>query len=122
MKLPITCVTAIASPSARPSPSMIAATTPPRVYGRTTPRTISQRVAPRANAPSSSSRGTARKSSRQIAEVIGMVMIVSTTIAVKTLLSVGVPKIGMNPSLSVQERLDVVCVEAGRGRRCPRAR
>ncbi len=30
-ELPITCVTAIASPSARPSPRMIAATTPPRV-------------------------------------------------------------------------------------------
>ena len=36
MPLPITCVTAIASPSARPSPRMIAATTPPRTYGTTT--------------------------------------------------------------------------------------
>ena len=33
MKLPITCVTAIASPSARPRPRMIAATTPPRHVG-----------------------------------------------------------------------------------------
>ena len=44
---PITCVTAIASPSARPSPRMIAATTPPFTDGITTPSTISQRVAPR---------------------------------------------------------------------------
>ena len=43
---PITCVTAIASPIARPSPSVTAATRPPRVYGRTTPRIISQRVRP----------------------------------------------------------------------------
>ena len=36
VKLPITCVTAIASPSARPRPRMTAATTPPRTDGMTT--------------------------------------------------------------------------------------
>ncbi len=77
---------------------MIAPTTPLRAYWSVTPRTISQRVAPSASAPSSRSCGTARKSSRQTAEVIGTIMIVSTMIAVKTLLSVGVPKSGMKPS------------------------
>ena len=39
------------------------------------------------------------KSSRQTADVIGMIMIVRTMIAVKTLLADGVPpKIGMKPS------------------------
>ena len=57
VKPPITCVTAIASPTARPMPSRIAATTPPRVKGKTTPRTISQRVSPRPYAPSFSSGG-----------------------------------------------------------------
>ncbi len=51
---------------------MIAPTTPLRAYGSDTPRTISQRVAPSASAPSFRSRGTARKSSRQTADVIGI--------------------------------------------------
>ena len=61
---PITWVTAIASPRARPRPSSVAATTPDAVEGRTTPRTTSQRVAPSALAPSWISRGTVRKRSR----------------------------------------------------------
>ena len=73
---PITCVTAIASPIARPSPSITAATRPPRVYGSTTPRIISQRVAPSASAASLRSRGTVRKSSRATLAVIGRIMIV----------------------------------------------
>ena len=52
---PITCVTAIASPTARPSPRIIAAAIPARAYGKMTPRTISHRVAPSASAPSLSS-------------------------------------------------------------------
>ena len=59
--LPITCVTAIASPSARPRPSVIAATTPPFTYGTTTPRTISQRVAPSPSEASFTSRGHAHE-------------------------------------------------------------
>ena len=78
---PITCVTAIASPTARPKPRMIAATTPPRVYGRTTPRTISHRVSPSARAPSSSSFGTLRNSSRAIEALIGITMIARTSAA-----------------------------------------
>ena len=101
MKLPITCDTAIASPSARPRPRITAATTPPRTDGITTVFTISQRVAPSPTAPSSSSVGTPRKSSRQIDEVIGMIMIVSTSIAVNTVdstLSPPCAKIGIHPS------------------------
>src|SRR3954470_472319 len=100
MKLPITCETAIASPSARPSPRITAATTPPRTVGMMTVRTISQRVAPRPMDASSRSSGTPRNSSRQIEVVIGMVMIVSTMIAVKTVdstLSWPPLKIGIQP-------------------------
>ena len=82
---------------------MMAATTPPRTVGTTTVFTISQRVAPSPSDASSSSSGTPRKSSRQIEEVIGMVMIVSTTIAVKTVdstLSCPCAKIGIQPRVS----------------------
>ena len=63
-------------------------------------RTISQRVAPSPIDPSSSSSGTPRNSSRQIDDVIGSVMIVSTRIAVNTVDSVcgSPPKIGIQPS------------------------
>src|SRR5262249_6724895 len=44
--LPITIVTAIVSPRARPRPSRIAPTRPDRTYGMTAWRTASQRVAP----------------------------------------------------------------------------
>ena len=46
-----------------------------------TPRIASQRVDPRAIDPSIRSRGVREKSSRQIAEVIGMIMIVRTSAA-----------------------------------------
>ena len=82
---PITCVTAIASPSARPRPRIIAAAIPDRADGRITPRTISHLVAPSANAPSSNSVGTCRKSSRLMLEMIGTIMIVRITIAVSKL-------------------------------------
>ena len=81
---PITCVTAIASPTARPMPSRIAATTPPRVKGMITPRTISQRVSPRPYAPSFRSGGTLLKSSRLTLAVIGTIMIVRIRIAVNS--------------------------------------
>ena len=53
---PITCVTAIASPIARPSPSTDAASRPGPTYGITTLRIVSHRVAPRAIEPSWMSR------------------------------------------------------------------
>ena len=107
---PITCVTAIASPTARPRPRISAAAMPPRAYGKTTPRTISQRVVPSASAPSFSSRGTPRKSSREMLETIGRIMIVRTTIAVKTLepLVDGGAEERDEPERAVQRRLDVV--------------
>ena len=64
----------MASPSARPSPSMTAPTMPARAYGKITIRTISQRVAPIAVAASVRSAGTALNSSRMTAETIGTVM------------------------------------------------
>ena len=77
---------------------MTAATTPPFTYGTTTPRTISQRVAPSPSEASLTSRGTLTKSSRQIDDVIGMIMIVSTTIAGSTPACCGVPaKSGIQP-------------------------
>ena len=98
---PITCVTAIASPSARPRPRITAAAIPGRDEERTTPLTISQRVAPSASAPSSSSRGTLRNSSRQTLATIGTTMIASTSPAMKMPLDCGVPlKSGMKPSVS----------------------
>ena len=50
----------------------------PDVRERRHRRTISQRVAPSAERAFLEVRGTVRKSSRQIAEVIGRIMIVST--------------------------------------------
>ena len=61
---PMTWLTAIASPIARPKPSTQAATIPDCVVGRTTPRIISQRVAPSASAPS---RKLARDREEQVA-------------------------------------------------------
>src|SRR4029077_10955075 len=72
----------------------------PRTLGTTTVLTISQRVAPSPIDASSSSVGTPTKSSRQIDDVIGMIMIVSTMIAVKTVdstLSSPFAKIGNQP-------------------------
>src|SRR4051812_45098405 len=97
----MTWVTAIASPSARPRPSVIAATIPPFTYGSATLRTISQRVAASATDASLTSRGTLSRSSRQIDDVIGTIMIVSTTIATRTPACEGEPeKNGSQPSQS----------------------
>src|SRR3954451_6775826 len=78
---PITWVTAIASPTARPRPSMTAAMIPGREYGRTVVLIISQRVPPRARAPSLAAGGTVVNTSRVRLETIGTVMIVRITIA-----------------------------------------
>ena len=53
--------TAIASPMARPSPSMIAPITPPRPNGRTTRRITVARLAPSARAASRSATGVKRE-------------------------------------------------------------
>ena len=113
---PITCVTAIASPSARLSPRIIVAAMPGRVDERTTPRTISQRVVPSASAPSLSSFETLPKSSRLIDAMIGTTMIVRTTPAVKTPRPVGeaAPKIGIQPSTSCSAGSIVECMTGAR--------
>ena len=64
-----------------------------------TPRIDSQRVEPSASAPSVRSCGTRMKSSRQIADVIGMIMIVRTSAAGRMPACEGVPeKTGSSPS------------------------
>ena len=75
--------TAIVSPSARPRPSMVAETMPERPNGSTAIRIISQRVAPSASAASSCSTGVCRKTSRQIAVMIGRIMTASTMATVR---------------------------------------
>ena len=120
---PITCVTAIASPNARPSPSRTAAEIPgprTRTARRGSPPSAST---PSAIAPSVRSRGTRLKSSRQIAEVIGTIMIVSTSAAGSMPACEGSPeKIGRNPSQLLEPRLEVVARPRARRRGCPRGR
>ena len=70
-RLPMTIVTAIVSPSARPRPRMIAPKMPARGGLEHRERIISQRVAPSASAASRWARGTALKTSREIDEIVG---------------------------------------------------
>ena len=79
--VPITCVTAIASPSARPSPSTEAARRPGPTYGIVTRLVVSHCVEPSAYEPSWISCGTRVKSSRATLETIGTVMMTRTRIA-----------------------------------------
>src|ERR1041385_6882329 len=74
-RLPITIVTAIVSPSARPSPRITAPMSPVRPYGSTADRTASQRVAPIASAASRWLPGTASSTSRDTAAMYGTIMI-----------------------------------------------
>ena len=77
---------------------MTAATTPPLTYGTITPRTVSQRVAPSPIEASFTSFGTLTKSSWQIDDVIGIIIIARTTIAMSTPACCGVPvKNGVQP-------------------------
>ena len=78
-ELPITIATAIVSPSARPSPRIIAPITPVMPYGITAVFTISHLVAPSASAASRCVCGTTRKTSVQTDEIYGMIMIARIT-------------------------------------------
>src|SRR5678815_4180965 len=71
--LPMTIVTAIVSPIARPKPSMIAPKIPVRPYRRAA-WIASQRVAPSAYAASRCDGGTALSTSRATDDVNGMTM------------------------------------------------
>ena len=69
-------------------------------------RIISQRVAPRASAASSWSTGVCRKTSRQIAVMIGSTMTASTMPAVRIVRPVpetGPEKSGNQPTLSTSQ-------------------
>ena len=71
---------------------------PGPAYGIETPRIVSQRVAPSASAPSERSLGTREKSSRQMLDVIGMIMIVRTSAAGSSPACEGAPlKMGIKP-------------------------
>ena len=77
---------------------------PGAAYASITPRIDSQRVEPRASAPSVRSLGTRMKSSRQIADVIGMIMIVRTSAAGRIPACDGSPeKTGRKPSTSFSQ-------------------
>ncbi len=73
--LPMTNVTAIVSPSARPRPSMTPPITPTFVYGSTTFQTTSQVVAPMPYADSFSTGGTISNTSRITDAMNGITMI-----------------------------------------------
>ncbi len=77
--------TAMVSPMARPRPSIAALMTPGRPNGSTDILIISQRVAPSASAASSCAFGTWRNTSREIAAMIGRIMMASTSAAVSML-------------------------------------
>ena len=71
---PITNDTAIASPSARPSPSTTAAPTPDAVLGSTMPRITSHRVGAERRGAVLELLGTVRNRSRLSAEMIGRII------------------------------------------------
>src|SRR5271165_232606 len=81
--LPITKVTAMVSPRARPKPSMIPPTIPTRECGTTTFHITSQVVAPSPYPDSLSMGGTVSKTSRMVAAMKGSTMMASTTPAVR---------------------------------------
>ena len=81
--LPMTMVTAMVSPSARPRPRMTAPMMPDRANGRTARQMTSQRVAPSANIASRWLPGTAWMTSREMVTIVGRIMIVRMTPAEK---------------------------------------
>ncbi len=74
-RFPITIVTAIVSPNARPNPRITAPTIPDRAYGTTAVQAASHRVAPRPKAASRWLAGTARRTSRDTDMMYGITMI-----------------------------------------------
>src|SRR5919202_1226281 len=75
-RLPMTIVTAIVSPTARPKPSMIAPAMPGAPLASTI-RVVSHFVAPKASAASRCETGTAASTSRTTAVIIGVTMMAS---------------------------------------------
>ena len=91
LKLPITKVTAMVSPKARPRPSMMPPTTPVLVYGSTTLNTTSQVVEPSAYADSFSMVGVTSNTSRITEAMNGMIMIARMMPADKMPMPTGAP-------------------------------
>src|SRR5215469_7219556 len=89
--LPMTKVTAIVSPRARPRPSMVPPTMPALEYGTTTCQMTSQVVAPSPYADSFNTSGTVSNTSRITADMNGMTMTASTIPAVSTPIPKGGP-------------------------------
>src|SRR5260370_27954135 len=81
----MTIVTAMVSPSARPSARITAPKMPARADGSTTRHVVSHHVAPRATAFSFRPRGTARMTSRETAVSVGRTQHPSPSDAVKKL-------------------------------------
>ena len=98
--LPITIVTAIVSPSARPSARMVAPKMPARADGKMTRHVVSHHVAPSATAFSFSPRGTALMTSREMAVSVGRIITASTRAALKRLRTAGAPSQPMNVAWS----------------------
>src|SRR6266851_3116539 len=78
----MTIVTAMVSPSARPSARITAPKMPARADGSTTRHVVSHHVAPSATAFSFRPRGTARMTSRETALSVGRIITASTSEAV----------------------------------------
>ena len=97
-RLPITIVTAIVSPIARPRPSTIEPIIPEAAGRQHRQPDVSHRVAPSARADSRNAPGTACRTSREIAVIVGRIMIASSTPALIMLK----PKIG--PSTNIPQR------------------
>src|SRR5256885_4966256 len=90
-RLPMTIVTAIVSPSARPRASTAAPKIPALAAGRITLALVSHHVAPSATDDSRSPCGTARSTSREMAESVGRIITASTRDALKRLVWRGLP-------------------------------
>src|SRR3712207_1340685 len=75
MLLPITIVTAIVSPSARPRPSMTPPIMPARAYGTIASQITSHWVPPTASNASRWWTGTLLRTSREMAAMVGRIMI-----------------------------------------------
>ena len=103
-RFPITIVTAIVSPSARPSPRITAPKMPDRAYGSTALVIISQRVAPSASIASRCESGTAVMTSREMATTVGRIMSVRITPAANSPTPNGGPaKIGIQPKTDTSQ-------------------
>ena len=80
---------------------MIAPKIPARAYRSTASRVVSQRVAPRLRAASRWFAGTARRASRDTAEIVGTTITARMTPAANLSEPIGVPwKIGRNPRVA----------------------